>query len=276
VNDQTTAQKPVVVLDKSFAQGTRKELLQELAEQYIIVVTSSFYYEAFTKLSDSRAKIFAGFPEFRRVNTPELYRLERSSRAPALSIDTPARTVNPRLASGELDLADSHRRAIDDFESNMVHPQIDFWKEVIQYGVVSFEDADVKSVLGNTTGFRAVCAKVLDANRIRNIATEFGLPFGTELDERWITFRGIQASLLHGLTLRFQYPNPGNRRKDVDLEHDVHDIDYLTLGLHAGCFATNESSDDYRKLGWKFKFLCPQGHLLQSVVRDGVTRILVK
>ena len=75
----------------------------------------------------------------------------------------------------------------------------------------------------------------------------------------------LQARLLHGLTLKYLSSDPHWRRPDEEqLEHDVHDIDYLTVGMHARCFACNESTASYKKLGWRFKFLCPEGRVLQT------------
>ena len=89
-------------------------------------------------------------------------------------------------------------------------------------------------------------------------------PNGNLIDAGWFTFRQIQVELLHALTLVYLSMDKSWKRGQTDLEHDVHDLDYLALGLHAGNFASNESKTKFSKLGWKFEFLCPNGTLIQS------------
>ena len=74
-------------MDKSYAQSAKPGELLDLANNYIVVVTSSFYFESFQKLDESRKKVFAGFPEFRRVPSSKLYRHELETLTPAQSIE---------------------------------------------------------------------------------------------------------------------------------------------------------------------------------------------
>jgi hypothetical protein len=45
------------------------------------------------------------------------------------------------------------------------------------------------------------------------------------------------------------------------LEHDVHDVQYLTLGLMTRHLATNEISHDFNmfSMKWRFELLRPDG-----------------
>jgi hypothetical protein len=47
------------------------------------------------------------------------------------------------------------------------------------------------------------------------------------------------------------------------MEHDVQDIEYLILALHAGALATRDESPKLKKasLAWRFKLLEPRGVL---------------
>lgn len=271
--DNSLYQKPVVIVDKSFAQGTKYTALQKLAEDYIIVVTSGFYFETFTTLSESIRRIFAGFPEFRRVNTPRLCRLERESGRPTESMDAPRLNVNPDFVSGKRTFSVEEAKCLEDYKARVVIPNVEFWRGIIDIGLVGFPASEVNSVLGNISAFQTLCGRIRDVTFVRKVASELEIPHANLLDENWFAFRELQAKLLHGLTLRYMYPHTSSR-SEIDLEHDVHDIDYLALGLHAKCFATNESKDDFRKLGWKFKFLCPEGRLLQSKPFEGKSLVL--
>ena len=268
--------QPAVVVDKSFAQGTNHKALQELARNFIVIITSSFYYEAFSDLNNSRKRILAGFPEFRRVNVPELLEFERNEGMCLSSFDTKILRVNPRLISGGRDLNTVEDQCIKNYETRIVNPQIAFWQAVMQTGVVGFSNDEIKSVIGDVLGLTELCKRILNLDFIRWVAEQIEFPFASILDARWITFRSIQAQLLHGVTLRYQYSNLNQPRKEIDLEHDIHDIDYLTLGLHAGTFACNESRSDFRKLGWKFKFLTSDGCLLQSESKNGMSHIIAR
>ena len=268
--------KPVVVFDKSFAQGTSYKTLQEVAQSHIVVVTSSFYFETFSTLSQSRKSVFAGFPDFCRIHVPNIFKREKELGAPVLSIDVVNLRVNPDVISGSRDLTTVENQCITNFESQFVRPQIAFWKDVIQNGVVGFSNPEIKSVIGDFLAFKQLCNRILNVDFIRSAAVQMDFPFAGILDARWFTFRWIQARLSHGLTLLYQYPNPNQTRGETDLEHDVHDVDYLTLGLHAGNFACNESRDDFRKLGWKFKFISPEGCLLQSESKNGVSHLIAR
>ncbi len=260
--------KPVAILDKSYAQSAKPGDLRALADRYTIVVSSSFYFECFSPLSENRKKIFSDFPEFRRVHSPHLFRRERDSLAPAESMELLPLNVNPAIVSGERVLTSDEQRCIDDFERNVVQPEVAFWKEIIKQGVVGFDNSEIRSVASNIRGFKSLCERLLDRQFVRNAAAEIGLPCAGLFDERWYTYRWLQARLLHGLTLKYLSSHadwkPSADDLDRELEHDVHDIDYLSLGLHARCFACNESTKNYRKLGWKFQFLCPDGILLQT------------
>lgn len=256
--------KPIFVLDKSFAQGAKYGELEDLASRYIVVVTSSFYYESFTTLSESRLKIFAGFPQFHRMDTLQLYRDERDTRMPVSSVESVPLEINSDIVSGKRVLTANEQLCNDDFEACVVLPGVQFWKKIIETGVIGFEASEVTKVKNNLPGFIKLCARLLEADFIRQVAEAMNIPHATLISDRWYTFRWVQARLLHGLTLRYLSVDSEWSCSEEDLEHDVHDIDYLTLGLHAQCFATDESISNYKKLGWKFKFLCPEGHLLQT------------
>jgi hypothetical protein len=265
-------EKKLVVLDKSFAEGAKPYCLKRLGTEYSVLVTSHFYFEVFTTLDTSRIRVFAGFPDFRRVDTCSLLKCERESGAPAITVQSVLLELNPGILSGEKLLSRAEQQCIERFEASQVNPQVVFWKNVMQRGVLGFDNAEVTAAIGSKEAFVNLGRRLHKIDFIRMVAGKLNMRFADKLDERWFTFRKLQAMLLHGLSLRYFYPN--EPRKDLDLEHDVHDIDYLALGLHAGCLATNESLDDHRKLGWRFKYLCPTGNLLQARTHRGESSIV--
>jgi hypothetical protein len=91
-----------------------------------------------------------------------------------------------------------------------------------------------------------------------------GFPHASIIDESWLSYRKFQTWILHGLVLSRRYARVGESRNEERSEHDLHDLEYLIVGLHVGRLATAETSDKLSKasMGWRFKLLEPQGQLL--------------
>lgn len=138
-----------------------------------------------------------------------------------------------------------------------------FWKQVLSCGIFGFTVEERRAVIrGSIEDFTNVCRELRDVRRIRSIAGGLGLKVADKLDERWLHFRYLQAKFIYGLSLQRSYGGDGVIPSDTILEHDIHDLEYLILGLHAETFATMESQRRYQKIGWKFKLLCPAGSVI--------------
>ena len=103
--------------------------------------------------------------------------------------------------------------------------------------------------------------------KIKNIAVTVSWPHAALFDETWLHFRHYQALVLQGLILLRRLQRPKDVRSQKRLEHDVHDVEYMTLGLMTGHLATNEISDDFNKfsLKWRFQLFRPDGVLVTPV-----------
>lgn len=256
---------PPIIVDKCFVQSSKPGDLQELAGKYTIVVTDGFYFEVFSELQRDHKKIFSEFPEFRRVDTDQLLRHEHDTLTPMESMDSNRLEVNPKVPSGEFVLNSEQQDCVKRYKSEKVAPQVERWNRIIDSRcVIGFEEKELKSVASDLPAFKRLCSRLHDDAFIRDIAIEMKFRHGRYIHRNWYTYRHIQTELLHALTLVFLSFHMDWKRDQIDLEHDVHDLDYLSLGLHARRFATNESRKNYKKLGWKFDFLCPDGLLLQS------------
>lgn len=256
--------KPALVMDKSFLQSISDKRLKGIADRYTFVVTSALYYELLPPLDNSRRSILARLGTFRRIHTPVLRRDERKHGVPHQIRALDSLTVNPKVISGGRAMTEEEHTIQKEYESEVVIPEIEFWRDVMRQGVLGFEDVDWAAVRADRSRLEPLLAKLCDRSFMRWIARETGFPHHELIDETWFSYRSLQAKLIHGLFLYGCYPNPQAPRKELDLEHDVHDTDYLSLGLHLGRFATNESQKDFRKLGWRFKFLCPEGELIAN------------
>ena len=268
------APKPQLVLDKSFAQSSKRQLFS-LVDRYTILVTSSFLYENFSEVEKNRGRVFGKLPEFVHIDTSELCRFELEHREPAIPDVGEILYINPGIVDGTRTLTGGEVGIVTDFESEIVIPQVDFWQKVPSIGVHGFSASEISSAMHDPKQAELLCLRIREVGFIRQIAKEFGLDFADHLDETWIMFRRIQAYLLNGVMLCCLCSDRNFPRSPTNLEHDIHDIDYLCLALHVGAFATNESPTDPMKLGWKFKFLLPQGKLLQIRIENGVETLII-
>lgn len=269
--------RPALVIDKSFLQA-QCACLEKLSTQYAFIITSGFYFEVFHPLNNSSRAVLSRIGEFRRVNTPNLLRFERENGTPATVTDLATLTVNPQIVSGERSLTESEEALNTGYENSFVTPQIHFWKDVTRNGVIGFEDAHWPSVRKNPLkNLIPYFERLLNEDFLRGIARDLNFPHSQRLTGDWFYFRFLQTRLMHALYLYACYPAQNNPRKEVDFEHDIHDLDYLSLGVFLQSFATAESQLDPRKLGWRFKYLCPHGDLLshagcQKAKNEPITR----
>lgn len=254
---------PLLVIDKSFAHAKGKRLAA-LSTKYCFVVPSAFYYEVFDPESATRLETLAGFGEFRRVNLPTLLQGEIESGEPAREARLSPLRVNPRVLSPDWRLRPNESTTLQRYKTERVEPLVDFWNSVIDHGVVGFSRAELQAARATAEEFLVLCEVLRDRDRIRMIAAEIGFPHAAILDEPWLHYRKFQTLIFQGLILWRRYQRAADTRSTERIEHDTHDIEYLMLGLHVGSLATCETSKKLKKasMGWRFKLLRPQGHLM--------------
>jgi hypothetical protein len=265
----------LLVLDKSLARALGAQELAAMCSKCTILVPSAFYFEVFDAEQDDRLKTLTGFPEFRRVHLPDLLRFEAESGKPALEVNVPTLSINPKVLSSDWQLSPDESEIVRKYQQNTVKPGLEFWRSVIDVGVVGFTAIGREAARGAEQQFVSVCECLRNRDRIRLIASEIGFAHASSLDPSWIHYRQFQAWALQGLVLWRRYMNPSDLPSDERLEHDLQDLEYLILGLHAGSLATNDVSTKLKKasLGWRFKLLEPHGQLLtlESIRQLGST-----
>lgn len=257
--------KPPIVIDKSYAHSSSAMRLMQLSEEFTILVPSAFFYEvARTELYKRRLAIHE-FPDFQMLHIPSLLRMESESRQPLAQIDYQAHLFNPDFVSGRRPFSEEEEEIIESYESDPLSKNIGFWKQVLRCGVYGFSESEMRVVIhGSVEEFTQVCLELCDEQRVQAIAKGLSIPIADDIDERWLYFRYLQAKFIYGLCLHRSHGGQGTVPKEDDLEHDIHDLEYLILGLHAGCLATLESQSKYQKLGWKFKLLHPGAMIIDS------------
>jgi hypothetical protein len=269
----SSASLPLLVIDKSFARAMKAEKLVALSAKYCFLVPSAFCHEIFDSDPDvapvDRPRTLAGLGSFWRLHIPTFLRRETDYGEPLLAADLPRLHFNLKMLSPDWMPSPEESAIIDSYRMSIVVPELRFWKDVIKHGVIGFSAEEFTAVRGTDVEFLSLCETLCDRDRIRRIASELHFPHASLIDESWLHYRFFQARILQGLVLSRRYRNPGDMLSDTRIEHDLQDLEYLMLGLHAKRLATNDTSEklSLATLGWRFKLLEPQGLLLtpQSV-----------
>jgi len=268
-----TAIKPPLVIDKSFAHS-RTHLLSKLAKDYTLLMPSAFFYEVFTTVPEKRALELKDFPPFQRVHIGTLLKQERKTGKPADSINFREMNFNPMVASASWRLSADNAKIVEKDKVASVGPALDFWQDVLKLRCVpGFSEDELGSTRGSDEEFIHLCEKLREEYRIQEIAKEFAWIHAPKLNPHWLYYRHLQTLVLQGLVLLRRYPNPGDVFGILRTEHDVHDLEYLTLGLHAGSLATAEISTLLSKasMSWRFRMLHPRGNLVEPMAKPGRT-----
>lgn len=256
--------KPPLVLDKSYA-NKKSGALSALAAQYTICVPSAFVFETFTTAKEKRLRELNNFPEFRRVWLPGLLRKEHDLGVPFEAGDFPRLSINPDVQEGSWSLAPEFEETIASYRATDLKRQIEFFLMVIKgRWVPGFSDLEIQAVHASESEFLALWSKLREDARMRAIAKQLEFKHAARLDARWLYYRYFQTKVLQALILLRRYPNPRDLIGEERLEHDIHDLEYLTLALHAGALATAENSLKVSKasMALRFNILEPSARLI--------------
>lgn len=173
-------------------------------------------------------------------------------------------TINPMVADPGFRLEPIYSELVERHRLEVVEPMIDFLIETIQVGVPGFAAEDLARCQCSYEEFADLCSELRDEARLRRAAEEMGYRHASRIDFRWLKYRHLQALLIQALIVRRRYQNPKNERSRKNLEHDVHDLEYLALGLHAGRLAAQETSRraEQMSMKWRFETLEPRGQVI--------------
>jgi hypothetical protein len=256
--------KPPLVIDKSYANSNLRTL-SRLANVYTLVMPTAFYYEVFDTTPEKRAKELKGFPSFRRIHIGTLLKRESETGKPVESVTCGEMIFNPEIASTSWQPSSEILWALEQHNTRNIVPHIDFFKNVKAERIVpGFSADELTGIWASDEQFVELCKKLREPLRIQRIADEIGWIHASKINPQWIYYRHFQTLVMQGLILLRRYPNPGDIFGEERTEHDVQDLEYLTLGLHANGLATAEVSDKLPKasMSWRFRILEPHGNLI--------------
>jgi hypothetical protein len=252
-------------LDKSFAHAVSATNLTALSRKCDFLVPSAFYYEIFDTKPAKRRQTLAGLESFRRIDISSLLRQETKTGQPIGEVKAPVWHFNRKVLDPDWVLSEEEAAVQKQYEDHVVIPALAFWGDVIkERQVVGFTTEELKTISAPPREFTALCQLLCGPEKIRSIAALLSWPHAALLDEGWFHFRHYQALVLQGLILLRRHQRSGDIVSQRRLEHDVHDVEYLTLGLITGHLATNEVSNDFNNfsLQWRFRLFRPTGMLV--------------
>jgi hypothetical protein len=246
--------KPVLVLDKSYLQGSSPGDIHALCDQYAVIMPGALFWELLTSSAPVRARSYAKFPQrpnpvafIERVG--KLLRYESRQHKPAIPLYSLRERLlfrfNPRLGAGTFQLTPQQQRGLAAWRR-------EFAQECSTHQTTcATTHRWFPTIVGASGRVRRseltmVCGQV--ASKGRMIRAFYGairrpsMPAAADLDRRWAYFRWMQVHLLatlrHIRTHGIARP-PRNRQ---ELEHDVLDMQYQIMGILAGRIATRDNN----------------------------------
>jgi len=274
-------QRPTVVIDKCFLQGSKADRIRELCLSHNVLMTDVLFYELISSSEPQRSRCFAKLPPTDNPvtliqNTGALLRKEIDSHIPCGKPSKNQEEVNyrfnPNLSAENYVLPESASEALME-ENERTLSNVGLFLRKAQVIPEIFPSllsgSDVARKNAKEEAFNLIAS---DTDLIIKFYSELEPPSSEKpqppseiITPSWAIFRWIQIQLLISVDI-FSRRN-GNIPEASALartggyekiEHDVLDAEYLLLGVLEGSFATRD-----RKLQNYWQLLCPGGVLMQ-------------
>lgn len=269
--------KPMMLLDKSFLQGSPATVIRELAETHTLLMPDVLFYELISCDEPARSRCFAKFPpgENPVVLLQHLGALLKKEMKTHQPCGLPSDNVEKIRYQFNADLTSSGYELPEEAAALVTEEAEKLKQEVVQYlgraavvkklftehGTAKGGDRDslrneAEAATAGVDQMRTFYKSVSSSSPLG----EFNPPPAELVGPDWACFRLLQVQWLFGIDVWFRYGNnfpvdPTGRAYER-LEHDVLDANYLVLGALQGSLATDEN-----KLRRWFRLLRPDGHL---------------
>lgn len=272
--------KQGLVLDKCFLDGVGKSRLHELSETYQLIVSGPLFYELLTAQPKSRIRCFSKFPQQTNpaILVDHIGTLLRKEIVRQLPSGPPsANRINIDFEFNEKLLDSSYELPLQAARS-LEHQGLELNSELYQiielskmseelFGpllVGSQEDQDRARL--EAEQLIANCEAVIDFfGQLESPDPALPYPPKHKVTANWAFIRWLQAKMLFALDIHLRYRGGIDEQLSAGvlerLEHDLHDMQHLTLGVLEGAFATNE-----RKLQRWWRLVMPNGQLISTNV----------
>lgn len=272
-------QRPTVVIDKCFLQGSKVDRIRELCLSHNVLMTDVLFYELISSSEPHRSRCFAKFPPCENPvtliqHTGALLRKEINSHIPSGKPSENPEDIryrfHPDLATGKYAFPEATMVALEE-ENSKTHGNVVSFIQRTQViaevfpTLLSGSDADRENAKDEAIRIIATdTASVLKFySALESPPGEKPLPPAEIVTPGWTLFRWVQVQLLMSMDVFFRYrgkiPEPSalTHRWYEKIEHDLLDAEYLVLGVLEGSFATTE-----RKLQKYWQMLRPDGVLM--------------
>jgi len=260
------SQKKKIAVDKSYSQGTNHARLASLQQEYDLFFPSAFYFELFNDPPEKRFMAINGVHTFFRPHLPDFLRYEIKFGRPALIESHKALTFSDAMKNGEWQLNRDESQILEKYRSETVQPMRNFFNTLIEVPLLGFSVKETKKLTDTDEAFCSLCQRLQEPRRIRKVAKLLAIPHASKLDTHWLQFRRLQVWLLQVFILKRCHPNLKGQPTGKKLEHELHDLEYIILGLHLDALATKETSKvhPFSSMSWKFRILSPDSLLVTS------------
>ena len=262
--------RPEIILDKSYLQGAPATSIHDLCRSFRVIMPGALFFELMTtpKL-DERRRCFAKLPDV--MNPVEivehvgmLLRFESRKRKPSTPLYERRHRMlfkfNAKLASGTFQPTADQLRGIGSWERE-VEEEVENFRNMVASTHHWFPEISKAPNRERRGIIQDIQAKVASDGRL--VRTLYGqirrrsFPRKDKLDSRWAFFRWVQVHLLAALDHIDRYGVGADLSNARNLENEVVDFQYRTMGVLAGAIATRDN-----KCKEVFKLLRPEGLLI--------------
>ncbi len=256
-----------IVIDKSFLEGASASEFQALCSDYKVLFIESLFYELLTTKEEKRIRCFKKFPPgdapvFRVPCIGTLLRYEIMHKSPAGSpwthrIEKPF-SFNRGLCLPGYRPPQDQVHALEEWSAEVdkrVSEHHDLATALVsRYPEIGACNDEVRRAKCSNLKEKATTGSALVLDFYRLLPLE-EFPKSSLLTPEWALFRRLQAMILFSFDhlARYGLPYPGTPK---NIEHEVHDFEYVTFGALAGAVATRD-----KKLAENFKLMVPNGVL---------------
>ena len=274
-------QRPTVVIDKCFLQGSKTDRIRELCQSHDVLMTDVLFYELISSSEPHRSRCFAKLPPTDNPvtliqHTGTLLRKEIDSHRPSgKPSDNPEDIryrFHPNLAKGSYVFPEVAREALDE-ENHKTHENVVSFiqraRVIAEVFPTLLSGSDSDRATAKNEAIRIVATDTTSVLKFYSALEpppgEKPLPPAEIVTPAWALFRWVQVQLLMSLDVFFRYHGKIPEASALTphwyekIEHDLLDAEYLVLGVLEGSFATNE-----RKLQTYWHMLRPDGALMSQ------------
>jgi hypothetical protein len=265
-----------LVLDKSYLQGSSKNVIHQMCSQHQLIMPEVLFLEILTTRSENMVKCFNKFPQIENPvalvpNVGSLIRYEIVKDSPCSPIDTQFLKIcfvfNERLAKRQFFFTEGQKESLKKWKALTKERVGDFIEKAIVTDGWFPELSGYKPGESPDLITAAMDVVATDIDFLREIYShlrdEFHetykalLPEPHRIDKDWILLRYLQVHLLAAVEYIRKYGKESQTAITKRLENEYLDMDYCIIGTLADGLATRDNT-----MARFYSLLCPDKALI--------------